>query len=338
MDAIAHEIGLRKQYLVHYILSKAGKFIFLAVLLLSSVLGLAANANSETVHLVSTKQSKLIDRFQAYIKKEISGVNVEFINVKSLPDIQLNTRDIYILVGKQVLRANEINHFLTKHNVMAVMVTHDQVENNRLIDSAVFFEPPLERQMALATVLFPSSNIGLLAKSPMQQAEIEKQLEQFKLSFSVENIAGKDLNQALYHILKRSDLLVAAYDVELYSPKNIKNILVTSYRQSKVLIGPSKAYLKAGSYASTYSSLDDVSKRVAEIVKHFNGTKAWLPSGYNPYYHIKINNNVARSLGLPQHDVKEVKKEVEEFIRTKGSGKKFSSIQGRKAKGVEAGK
>jgi len=338
MDAIAHEIGLDKQYLKNHFFSWAGRVLFSAMLFLSLLFGSISYAEAQTVHLVSTKQSKLIDRFQNLLKKDAPLLDVGFINVKALPDTKLNVSDVYILVGKQVLRSSEINHFSSKHNVMAVMVTHDQVEKNTLIDNTVFFEPPLERQMALASVLFPASHIGLLAKSPMQQTSIEKQLKQFKLSFSVENIAGKDLNQALYHILKRSDLLVAAYDVELYSPKNIKNILVTSYRQSKVLIGPSKAYLKAGAYASTYSSLDDVSKRVAEIVEHFNKTKTWLPSGYNPYYHIKINNNVARSLGLPQHDVKEVKKEVEEFIRTKGSGKKFSSIQGRKAKGVEAGK
>lgn len=338
MDAIAYEIGLKKQYLKKQFFSIAEKMIFWAVLFLFLLFGSVSRAETTTVHLVSAKQSKLIERFQNLLKKESPELNVDFINIKALSETKLNFSDIYILVGKQMLRANEVNHFSEKHNVMAVMVTHDQVEKNSLIDNAVFFEPPLERQMALASVLFPSSNIGLLAKSPMQQTAIEKQLKQFKLAFSIENIAGKDLNQALYHILKRSDLLVAAYDVELYSPKNIKNILVTSYRQSKVLIGPSKAYLKAGAYASTYSSLDDVAKRVDEIVQYFKKTGKWLSSGYNPYYHIKINNNVARSLGLPQHDVKEVKKEVEEFIRTKGSGKKFSSLQGRKAIGVEAGK
>src|SRR5690554_8109085 len=84
------------------------------------------------------------------------------------------------------------------------------------------------------------------------------------LYFADESESGA---HALVHLLRDNSALVGIYDNELYSPENIKTILISAYRQNIPLIGPSAAYLKAGSLASTYRNIDDTALRLFEVLK-----------------------------------------------------------------------
>lgn len=184
--------------------------------------------------------------------------------------------------------------------IISVMVTSKQAAKRKL-NSSIFIEPPLSRQLKLADLLIPGNKkLGLLVSDAGDKDEVLQSLTKEEQELlKVVNINEYDnINQALFHALKGTRLLLGSYNSDIYNAKNIKNILITSYRQQKVLIGPSRAYLKAGSYATTFSDLSHIAHRIIDVVQHHQKTRTWLQAGYNPYYRILFNTQVARSLNL----------------------------------------
>jgi hypothetical protein len=185
-------------------------------------------------------------------------------------------------------------------NKISVMVTAKQAAAKKF-DSSIFIEPPLSRQLKLADLLIPGNKkLGLLVSDTENKNEVLKALteDEIKLIKVVNIEEYENINQALFHALKGTRLLLGSYNSNIYNAKNIKNILITSYRQQKVLIGPSRAYLKAGSFATTFSDLSHIAHRIIDVVRHHQKTRAWLLADYNPYYRILFNAQVARSLNL----------------------------------------
>lgn len=183
--------------------------------------------------------------------------------------------------------------------VISILVTEKQ---NRGISnqSAIYVEPPFERQLRLTQEVFPNSKIGVLVADQKQKELIEKALTplQSPLLNVVKLTDSNNLNVALFDVLKDSDVLLGVYDKRIYNSENIKNILITSYRQQKVLVGPSKAYLKAGSFISTYSNLSHIAERLTDIISIYDSEGRWLDEGYNPYYEIVLNSQVGNSLNI----------------------------------------
>jgi len=183
--------------------------------------------------------------------------------------------------------------------VISILVTEKQ---NRGISnqSAIYVEPPFERQLRLTQEVFPNSKIGVLVADQKQKELIEKALTplQSPLLNVVKLSDSNNLNVALFDVLKDSDVLLGVYDKRIYNSENIKNILITSYRQQKVLVGPSKAYLKAGSFISTYSNLSHIAERLTDIISIYDSEGRWLDEGYNPYYEIVLNSQVGNSLNI----------------------------------------
>lgn len=98
-------------------------------------------------------------------------------------------------------------------------------------------------------------------------------------------------------------MLLAVDDFLLYNRDTIRSILLTTYRHGKVVIGPSQAFVNAGSLASCYTTME-------QFLRQLHGSvEFWLRSGSLPapahgtHYRIAINRQVATSLGLdiPDH-------------------------------------
>jgi ABC-type uncharacterized transport system substrate-binding protein len=185
---------------------------------------------------------------------------------------------------------------------VAVFVSRIVTEQAKIkLASAVYIEPPLSRQIALAkAILGNDRSMGILAQNA-QSLSLARFAGQPLSAFNVTPYfvdQYDSLNRALADLLKKNQALIGVYDLELFSSANIKNILITAYRQNKPLIGPSSAYIKAGALATTYSDLDDVARRLSQIL--LTGVKegVWPAADYNPYFHVRYNEQVGRSLNL----------------------------------------
>jgi ABC-type uncharacterized transport system substrate-binding protein len=207
--------------------------------------------------------------------------------------------DAIVLLGEPVLDAWQTP---TDSPVVAVFVSRESAQRrSALLKSAIYVEPPLSRQITLSKILLGFDvRLGVLVSDAFAASaadEVAKvQREEFVNIYPLSDL--NNLNRTLIELLADNQALVGVYDSELYSPGNIKNILITAYRQNRPLIGPSSAYIKAGSLASTYSDLDDVSKRLIEILSAGLNNKQWAKQDYNPYFQVRYNEQVGRSLNL----------------------------------------
>lgn len=245
--------------------------------------------------LVAEKNSSALKKLLNHLADTSSNFTYHISTLNKPIDI---TPESYVIAVGAGISSHEN---VTKYpKTIAVMLTAAQAETIDVATS-IFIDPPLTRQLKLADLLIPGNKkIGLLVSNNQEKNRVFRILNDAeKMMLKVVNIEEYDnINQALFHVLKDTRLLLGQYNNEIYSAGNIKNILITSYRQRKVLIGPSRAYLKAGSFSTTFSNLSDIATRIIEVVNHHKMTGEWLKADYNPHYQILFNKQVARSLNI----------------------------------------
>lgn len=263
--------------------------------LLFLLLSFPLNAAENTVVLVAERESPALENLYKNIKKIAPNFNYK-ISTSSAP-VNISPTNFVIQLGAKMPSYVD----LSQHKrTIAILVTKEQSQD-LAVQSSIWIEPPLSRQLELANlVIAGDEKIGLLVSNGESMKE---QLQEFteaeKAMLKVVNLSEyKNINQALYHVLKDTRLLLGQYDRDIYNAKNIKNILITSYRQQKVLVGPSRAYLKAGSFTTTFSDLKHIAQRILDVITQYNNSGEWLAADYNPYYRVLFNQQVARSLNI----------------------------------------
>ena len=211
--------------------------------------------------------------------------------------------DCVVLVGDGPLETWNLANDIP---VVSILSGRVAVENASFLSSAIFVEPPLRRQVALARlILGEAENLGILIlKNDSKRLSLEVSKLPKSSKIKLYNIDEYDsFNRALIDLLADSRVLIGQYDLNIYSAKNIENILITAYRHNIPLIGPSSAYINAGALASTYSDLTDVARRLSEILLKGLGHNDWAKPDYNSYFSVSYNHQVARSLNLNLPDV-----------------------------------
>ena len=274
---------------------------FLRMIVLIS-LSFPLYAEKETVVLMAKENNPALTN----LYKRLYSLNANFNYVISTEEhpIDIKSNDFVVLVGvNKPSHSNVDSHKKT----ISVLITKDQSFGIKS-QTSIWMEPPLSRQLMLANLVIPGQQkLGLLIKgSESRKNQLSGLSEsQIQMLNIIDIEESENINQALFNVLKGSKLLLGSYDPEIYSSSNLKNILITSYRQKKVMIGPSRAYLKAGSLSTTFSDLGHVAQRIMDVVLEYQSSAKWLKAGYNPYYRILFNKQVARSLDiiLPEEDV-----------------------------------
>ena len=267
------------------------RIVWTSVLLLLSV-GVSAD-----VILLSSSPSKVASSLQALLAERLN-TPVQLISNVNQP-LHYERYELAIAVGADALNDYSVPKSLP---LIAAFVsqTEYQMYSDRL-SSAVFVEPPMERQLRLAeTILGEQREYGVL---------VQKQASADVLRSGVNVYVVEEfetLNHALIKLLAENQALIGVYDPQLYSPNNIKNILITAYRHNRPLIGPSSAYLRAGALATTYSDLNDVAERLSEIALRYKNKGDWIKADFNPYFRVGFNEQVGRSLNLLLPDIDDV--------------------------------
>lgn len=264
---------------------------FLLLLLLSSL----SLASEGAVVLVAEKDSATLNNLYKRLQQIAPSYQYSISTASS--QVEIKTNDYVIFIGAKIPK------FITdKHYEKSISVLVSENQSSRIASqTSIWVEPSLSRQLKLANLVIPGNKkIGLLVHGVEEK---QKQLSKLTVSEQaqlkvVDVEESGSINKALFNVLKGTRLLLGSFDNRIYNAKNIKNILITSYRQQKVLIGPSRAYLKAGSFATTFSDLNHVAKRIVDVVKHHESSGKWIAPGYNPYYRILFNQQVARSLNI----------------------------------------
>ncbi len=214
-----------------------------------------------------------------------------------------NNPDVLIALGLKALESLQNR----KEPVIAALVSSNDfaavnTSSGQSRRTAVFIDQPKSRLLYFLRALQPKiSRVGALYS---RQSTTE--LEQLRLAAAAQNLtieanfvsSPQDIYSSLEAVIHKAELLLALPDNSIYNGSNVRNILLTTYRDDVPLIGLSQAYVNAGALAAIFSSPEQMAADVSSILRQFSESGALPAAQYPTSFSIATNPQVADSLKI----------------------------------------
>lgn len=292
--------------------------LFCAACLLCSIV-LPARAQ---IILSAEHDSVAVRNFTETLAQALPDLDIQYVPRAQLTtQTQFSTDTQLILLGPKLL---DWRLQLTEQAPATLMLQVSRVQAyQRLANQSpnqltfLWSDPPFKRQIALLKTMLPGlKNIGVLYgnHSSFLLAEIEEALQAENLILHKYYWPDSYDARSLSRLLERTDVLLGIDDANIYNPTTIKSILLSSYARKQTLIGPTAAFIKAGSMASTYSDQNDWIQTLSRLLQTPPST--WPSSQYPSDFKVMINQQVARSLGIQKNHAAQIKKQLQERRQT----------------------
>ena len=174
----------------------------------------------------------------------------------------------------------------------------------RPLISALYLDQPFARQLRLVRLALPKrTRVGMVLGPDSQKHEraLRSSAVAAGIVPHVEKINDeKQLVGALHHVLDNADVLLAVPDALVFNRHTVQNVLLTTYRLGKPVVGYSRAYVTAGALLAVYSTPAQIGRQIGEELRAMqNKTGQPLPeAGYPRYFSVEVNERVARSLDI----------------------------------------
>lgn len=209
----------------------------------------------------------------------------------------LEKADLLIVMSNDIVKSLPANHPPT----LFVLAQPSTIEMQKQ-DSALYWSPSLSAQLALIRAVLPATNrVGMLVSSG-EDASWLRIFKQYAAEQSIEvrfqSIDKARIARQVSELAASTDVLLAQPDTDIYNRETIRFILLAAYRQNKVLIGPSPAFVNAGALATLYAPSNVVAEEVAQKIRHFIKNNKLPPSSRVKNLSVSLNAQVAKSLGL----------------------------------------
>ena len=179
-------------------------------------------------------------------------------------------------------------------------ITHDADTTQSI--SAIFYDPDPWRQVVLGKLLVPlAQSVGMMysVDQPFFLQEYKDSAQAVELDLKTVNIRqATQVVRQFPSLAQQSDFFIAQPDPIIYNSQTLPRVLLSSYRQRKIIIGYSMGVVNAGAVATTYTTPEMLVQDLEESANQL------LTEGFSRftrhcnYYDIKYNHEVARSLGL----------------------------------------
>ena len=188
--------------------------------------------------------------------------------------------------------------------------------------TGVLYDVPLIRQALTGKAILPqATKIALLATADsveLYEPLIDK-LPTYGMSARLFLVDDDDkLIPTLVRALGYGDFLLAAPDSAIYNPRTIKHILLTAYRRNQIVIGPTQAYVKAGSLASSYAPFPEMIEMADDFLTKYFETGEFPAPSYPEDFRVEVNAQVARSLNIPLPSREDIAQRVDRQLTVNG--------------------
>lgn len=233
--------------------------------------------------------------------------NYRIVNI-SLDDWKILKPESELVISLGALPLEDLLKSEYQGPVLATLVTSQEWQE--LINknpppssiSAIFYDPAPHRQIVLGKLLLPlSKTVGVMYSmdSPYFLEGYPAALEAVGLDMRAIKIKqASEVSRQFPSLSQDSDFIIAQPDPVIYNSQTLPRVLLSSYRQRKVIIGYSVGLVNAGAVATTFTTqdmlVDDLKESSNKILNH--GFFSFVR--HSAYYDIKYNLEVARSLGL----------------------------------------
>ncbi|MET1077311.1 MAG: ABC transporter substrate-binding protein [Pseudomonas sp.] len=272
--------------------------------LLGGVIGLLCASGLQAAPvLLSGEDSPAARAFSLALAQQRPQDQVQFVSLDQLkraPSLEPDTR--LVLFGENALAWRLALPQAPPTLVLRVSRVQAQshlgtVRPNGL--SLLWSDPPPARQLQLAHLLVPqATRIGVLhdEHSRFLLDELRQAAKPMGLTIVAQSWPDTRDTRPLLALLKQSDLLLGLDDTDLFNPQTVKSLLLTSYAQERALLGPSAAFVKAGSLASSYSDQADWLTTLDRLLDQ--DPRHWPAELYPSHFKVLGNRQVARALGI----------------------------------------
>ena len=275
--------------------------------LLLACLLLAVPAWSANILLTAAEDSAGVRAFTQALAQQRPDDQVSFTPLNTLPaprDLPASTRLILLDLPGLDWRLQDEQGPPTLVLRISRLQARQRLGNTHPAKiSLLWSDPPLERQLRLIAHILPQAQrVGVLydAGSEFLLRELTQSAKPMGLEIVPQLWENTSDSRPLQNLFKNSDVLLGLDDPNLYNPKTVKNLLLSSYAQQLPLVGPNAGFVRAGSLASTYSDQADW----LAVLNHLldQPPANWPHTLYPQHFKVVGNPQVARSLGIEQVD------------------------------------
>ncbi|MDY4302049.1 ABC transporter substrate binding protein [Pseudomonas salmasensis] len=275
--------------------------------LLLACLLLAAPAWSASILLTAAEDGAGVRAFTQALAQQRPDDQVSFTPLNELPaprDLPASTRLILLDLPGLDWRLQDAQGPPTLVLRISRLQARQRLGNTHPAKiSLLWSDPPLDRQLRLIAHILPQAQrVGVLydAGSEFLLRELTQSAKPMGLEIVPQLWENTSDSRPLQNLFKNSDVLLGLDDPNLYNPKTVKNLLLSSYAQQLPLVGPNAGFVRAGSLASTYSDQADW----LAVLNHLldQPPTNWPNTLYPHHFKVVGNPQVARSLGIEQVD------------------------------------
>lgn len=211
-----------------------------------------------------------------------------------------NPGQLVIVVGNRAAEA--LNRTGYAGLVFAALVTAEGLgpleQNSSIRLSGVRLEQPIHRMLELARLVGGENvRIGMLASpGSALSSDLANKMETKGLIVRTIESEGK-IGEELGRLLDKADILVAQPDPQIYNRRTLVSLLLTTYKQRVPVIGFSKGFARAGGMVSIYSSPQEITRQLVELLSiHLKSGSIIPPLEAPKYFSVEVNQQVARTL------------------------------------------
>ncbi|MDP1733390.1 MAG: ABC transporter substrate binding protein [Sulfuritalea sp.] len=173
--------------------------------------------------------------------------------------------------------------------------------------SAVFLDQPPARQMELIRLALPAvRTVGMVLGGEYREhaSAFDRAAKERGMQLVASPVGQSGLFAALQLALADAGVLLALPDPAVFNSETAANILMAAYRRQVPLVGFSPAYVKAGALLALYSTPAQVGTRGGEVLRQALAGKSLPPPQWPREFVVKLNQDVARSLGFALDEAK----------------------------------
>ena len=275
--------------------------------LLLACLLLAAPAWSANILLTAAEDSAGVRAFTQALAQQRPDDQVSFTPLNALPaprDLPASTRLILLDLPGLDWRLQDEQGPPTLVLRISRLQARQRLGNTHPAKvSLLWSDPPLDRQLRLIAHILPQAQrVGVLYESGSEflLRELTQSAKPMGLEIVPQLWENTSDSRPLQNLFKNSDVLLGLDDPNLYNPKTVKNLLLSSYAQQLPLVGPNAGFVRAGSLASTYSDQADWLAVLDHLLDQPPAN--WPHTLYPEHFKVVGNPQVARSLGIEQVD------------------------------------
>ena len=273
------------------------------------------SAQSNSLRIIYSSNNKLHAGLIKKISSELAKKDSELVILQeALGDkhtANIKNTDVIIAVGTEAAKIANRQYPKTAKLFISTETSKHKVDNNNAV---LYMTQPYCKQILFIKLINKDwHKISLLIgqSEPHDIKKIQACASRYGMKiYTVQTAAQEKMTLDVKDALRHSDVLLALPGSTVYNSRTVKNILLTSYRYRKPVIGFSKNFVNAGALASVHSTAEQIAQSASILITHYfeQGHRFENTINYPTLFDIAINRQVFRALELSAPNVSKLKK------------------------------